>query len=103
MKITEMTTGNFADFVNASGDHIANILQHESVIALFSDTETKPPIRFMKEAASILFGSCRDDVFAVIGAMNGKTAKEIEDQNILVTFGQLRKVYNDIKAAEIPD
>lgn len=43
MNISEMTTATFADFVNASGDHIANIMQNERVAALFSDTEKQVP------------------------------------------------------------
>lgn len=61
MNISEMTTATFADFVNASGDHIANIMQNERVAALFSDTENKSPIRFMADAASVLMGDCRKD------------------------------------------
>lgn len=103
MKISEMTTATFADFVNASGDHIANIMQNERVAALFSDTEKKSPIRFMADAASVLMGECREDVFAVLGAINGKSVNDIAQQNILVTIGQLRKIYKDIKEADIPE
>lgn len=103
MKISEMTTANFADFVNAAGDSICNIMQNESVSALFSQDEKRSPIRWMADAAKVLFGPCREDVFAVIGAMHGKSAFEIAQQNILLTLRQLRSVYEDLKAADIPE
>lgn len=103
MKISEMTTANFADFVNAAGDSICNIMQNESVSALFASDGKRSPIRWMADAAKVLFGPCRDDVFAVIGAMHGKSADEIGKQNILVTLGQLRSVYEDLKSADIPE
>ena len=103
MKISEMTTANFADFVNAAGDSICNIMQNESVSALFVSDGKRSPIRWMADAAKVLFGPCREDVFAVIGAMHGKSADEIGKQNILVTLGQLRSVYEDLKAADIPE
>lgn len=103
MKISEMTTANFADFVNAAGDSICNIMQNESVSALFSQDEKRSPIRWMADAANVLFGPCREDVFAVIGAMHGKSAFEIAQQNILLTLGQLRSVYEDLKSADIPE
>lgn len=103
MKISEMTTANFADFVNAAGDSICNIMQNESVSALFASDGKRSPIRWMADAAKVLFGPCREDVFAVIGAMYGKSADEIGKQNILVTLGQLRSVYEDLKSADIPE
>lgn len=103
MKISEMTTANFADFVNAAGDSICNIMQNESVSSLFSQDEKRSPVRWMFDAAKVLFGSCREDVFAVIGAMHGRSADEIAQQNILLTLGQLRSVYEDLKAADIPE
>lgn len=103
MKISEMTTANFADFVNAAGDSICNIMQNESVSALFASDGKRSPIRWMADAAKVLFGPCREDVFAVIGAMHGKSADEIGKQNILVTLGQLRSVYEDLKSADIPE
>ena len=103
MKISEMTTANFADFVNAAGDSICNIMQNESVSALFAADGKRSPIRWMADAAKVLFGSCREDVFAVIGAMHGKSADEIAQQNILLTLGQLRSVYEDLKSADIPE
>lgn len=57
----------------------------------------------MADAASVLMGDCRKDVFAVLGAINGKSADDIAQQNILVTIGQLRKIYKDIKEADIPE
>ena len=103
MKISEMSTANFADFVNAAGDSICNIMQNESVSALFASDEKRSPVRWMFDAAKVLFGSCREDVFAVIGAMHGKSADEIAQQNILLTLGQLRSVYEDLKSADIPE
>ena len=103
MKISEMNTTTFADFVNASGDHLVNILQNERVMGLFSGEEKKSPLRFVADAASILTGECREDLFAVLGAINGKSAEEVGNQNILVTIGQLRSLYQDIKTAEIPE
>lgn len=103
MKISEMTTANFADFVNAAGDSICNIMQNESVSALFTSDGKRSPIRWMADVSKVLFGPCREDVFAVIGAMHGKSADEIGKQNILVTLGQLRSVYEDLKSADIPE
>lgn len=103
MKISEMTTATFADFINAAGDSICNIMQNESVAALFNPDEKRSPARWMFDAAKVLCGACREDVFAVIGAMHGKSAAEVGKQNILVTLGQLRSVYEDLKAADIPE
>ena len=103
MKISEMNTATFSDFINAAGDHLANIMQNERVIGMFSGEEKQSPIRFIADAASVLLGECREDVFAVLGAINGKSAEEVGRQNVLVTIGQLRSFYQDIKNAEIPE
>ena len=78
-------------------------MQNESVSALFASDGKRSPIRWMADAAKVLFGHCREDVFAVIGAMHGKSAFEIAQQNILLTLRQLRSVYEDLKAADIPE
>lgn len=103
MKISEMTTANFADFVDAAGDHICNIMQNQSVAALFSSTEKKNPMRWITEAAKVLCGPCRQDVFAVLGAVYGKTAEEVAHQNILTTLAELRYIYEDVKSADVPE
>lgn len=102
MKITEMTTANFADVVTIAGDSLGNILQNEEFVALF-DREQESPIRWVFHVAKVLCSSCRDDIFVVLGALCGKTPEEIAKQNILTTGGMLRDIYKDIKAAEIPD
>lgn len=103
MKISEMTTANFADFVDAAGDHICNIMQNQSVAALFTSTEKKNPMRWITEAAKVLCGPCRQDVFAVLGAVYGKTAEEVAHQNILTTLAELRYIYEDVKSADVPE
>lgn len=103
MKISEMTTSNFADFIEAAGDSIANIMQHEQVSRLFTTDENRTPLRWMVDACKALLGPCKADVFTVIGAMQGKTADEVANQNVLVTLGQLRSIYEDMKSADIPE
>lgn len=100
--ISTMTTANFADVINAAGDILGNILQDDNIVALFSE-EQDSPVRFVFRAAKVLCGPCRNDVFAVLGAICGKTADEIAKQNILITVGMLRDLYRDVKNAEIPD
>ena len=103
MKLSEMTTTNFADFINAAGDSIGNIMQNEQVSALFAPDENRSPIRWMANAAKVLCGPCRNDILNVLGAMFGKTAEEIGNQSFLVTLGQIRSVYADLKTADIPE
>lgn len=103
MKISEMSTATFADFIDAAGDSICNIMQNDSVAALFNATEARNPVRWMVDAAKVLCGPCRADVFAVIGAMHGVSPDAVAHQNILVTLGQLRSIYEDLKSADVPE
>lgn len=103
MKISTLSTTSFADFINASSDNISNILQDENILSLFNSEEKRNPIQWVLSVAKILCGSCRQDVFSIIGALHGKTADEIAKQNILVTAGMLRDIYEDIKTADIPE
>lgn len=102
MKISEMSTANFADVVTIAGDSLGNILQNEDFVALFT-SEQESPIRWVCHVAKVLCGACRDDIFVVLGAMCGKNPEEIAKQNILTTVGMLRDIYKDVKAAEIPE
>lgn len=103
MKISEMTTANFADVVTIAGDSLGNILQNESLMSLFSEDQHVSPVRWAFKMAKVICSSCRDDIFVVLGALCGKTADEIAQQNILHTVAMLRDIYQDIKAAEIPE
>lgn len=103
MKISEMTTANFADFIETAGDSIANIIQNEAVAALFTAEEKRHPLRWMIDAGKVLLGPCKDDTFTVIGAMYGKTAEEIGQQSIHTTLGMLRSIYEDVKSADVPE
>ena len=102
MKISEMSTESFANVVAVAGDSLANIMQNEAFTKLF-EQENPSPIRFAFSVAKVLCGSCRDDVFAVLGAISNQPAETIAKQNILRTAAMLRDIYNDIKAAEIPE
>ena len=102
MKISEMTTANFADVVTVAGDSLGNIMQNEDFVEMFSQ-EQESPIRWGFRMAKILCSSCRNDIFVVLGALCGKSAEEVAKQNILTTIGLLRDIFVDIKAAEIPD
>lgn len=103
MKISTLNTTSFANFVSTASDNIANIMQDENILALFNSEEKKNPLQWVMSVAKILCGPCRQDVFAIIGALHGKTADEIANQNILVTVGMLRDIYEDIKTADIPE
>ena len=61
------------------------------------------PAKPLGRGASFWAGCGMLALFAVIGAMHGKSADEIGKQNILVTLGQLRSVYEDLKSADIPE
>lgn len=102
MKITEMTTNNFADVVAVAGDSLGNILQNDAFMKLFSE-ESESPIRWAFNVAKVVCSSCREDIFVVLGALCGKTSEEIASQGILTTAAMLRDIYKDIKAAEIPE
>lgn len=104
MKITTMSTESFLDFLDKACDNICNVIQNEEFTNLFSDMEASTNrIVWMFNAAKVICGPCREDIFAILGALSGKTTEDIAKQNLLVTVGMLRDVYQDLKSAEIPE
>jgi hypothetical protein len=106
MKISEISTDNAMDVLCELTPYVTNIVTDEDLVG-----ELKKAIDF-KEANTmaekmaltagkitkiipILLKNRKNDVFGIVGVLNGKTVDEIAKQNIIVTMKQIRDITKD--------
>lgn len=106
MKISEISTDNAMDVLCELTPYVTNIVTDEDLVG-----ELKKAIDF-KEANTmaekmaltaekitkiipILLKNRKNDVFGIVGVLNGKTIDEIAKQNIIVTMKQIRDIAKD--------
>ena len=106
MKISEISTDNAMDVLCELTPYVTNIVTDENLVE-----ELKKAIDF-KEANTmaekialtaekitkiipIILKNRKNDVFGIVGVLNGKTIDEIAKQNIIVTMKQIRDIAKD--------
>lgn len=106
MKISELSTERTLDVLCEISPYAVNILSDEELLAELRETadidkaETlAQTIVFTASKVSklipILLKKRKEDLFGIIGAINGKTYEEIAKQNSLKTMAQIRDVVKD--------
>lgn len=95
MKISEMSTVKAASVMAKILHPIRNILQDEEVIPavqrVISSREVGDLVSaFLSDAAPMLLEKHTEDFCTIVAALAGKKTKAVMDQNILITFQDIR-------------
>lgn len=106
MKFSELTTENGLDVLCEIAPCIGNIAVDDELLAIvkkkakLSDNPTEAEIKAIGlgnilALLPIVLKKHRADVYGILAALNGKTAEEIAEQNVIVTVKQIRDVISD--------
>ena len=106
MKISEISTDNAMDVLCELTPYVTNIATDEMLMAELkeaidiSGANTKAEMialtaRKITKIIPIILKNRKNDVFGIVGVLNGKTIDEIAKQNIIVTMKQIRDIAKD--------
>lgn len=103
MKLSQVTTERAADLLCELTPYIISITADEELVeelknAVKAQTKAELITRGVKKISKIcpiVFKKHKEDVFAILGVLNDKTAEEIAAQNFLVTMMQMRDIIKD--------
>ncbi len=106
MRISEMETGQICDLLCEITPYVEGIVKDEELLAELRKTITKDEISNRAELLAlgaakasklipIILKKRKSDLFGILGALNGKTAEEIEKQNFIKTMSQIREIVKD--------
>ena len=99
MKLSEMSTERFAECLCELASPLSAIAQDENVVNAIdkiTHLDTKKPLivvfgQMITAVIPTLIKEHRDDVFAVLAALTGKTPKQLAAQNGLQTIKEARE------------
>lgn len=106
MRLSELSTDRAADLLCEIVPYITNICADEELVAEIKkginadEASTKAQLILLgvdkiNKLVPIVLKTHRADAFAIIGALNDKTAEEIGKQTILKTMEQIRELAED--------
>ena len=106
MKLSQISTEKAADILCEITPYVANIATNEDLLAELRNAIDKEKANTRAELLlsgaekitkliPILLRNCRDDLFGILGALNGKTAEEIGAQSFPATMNQVREIIQD--------
>ena len=106
MRLSELSTENTADVLCEIAPHFENIITDDELMEILKSKVDLPEnstiiekiTLFTSKATKILpiiLKKRKNDVFGILGALNGKTIEEIANQNILKTMSQIRDIKKD--------
>lgn len=106
MKISELTTDAGLDVLCEITIPLGNIVTDEALVTELKnktklpDTATTPEIYSailakLSKLLPIILKTHRGDVYAIVGAVNGKTEGDIAQQSLLKTAAEIRDIVND--------
>lgn len=97
MKISQMTTDQAADVLVRIAEPVSNIMDDSKVADLLKDISGSKDVPYIKLFASIVpkivplaLENHRNDLYEIVGALDGKTVSEVKKQNILKTIAVIR-------------
>ena len=103
MKLSQISTEKAADILCEITPYVANIATNEDLLAELrnaidkekASTRAELLLAGAEKLIPILLRNCRDDIFGILGALNGKTAEEIGAQSFPATMNQVREIIQD--------
>ena len=100
MKISEMSTTQASAVLVKVMQPMQNILSDENVMpgiqaVMNQETPEKAIALAMRTIVPDLLKSHTGDFCAIIGAINSKPQKAIEQQNIITTMAQVKEIFSD--------
>ena len=106
MKISEISTDNAMDVLCELTPYVTNIVTDETLVAELKEAIDFKEANTMAEKIALTAGKItkiipiilknrKNDVFGIVGVLNGKTIDEIAKQNIIVTMKQIRDIVKD--------
>lgn len=106
MKLSEMPTERAMDVLCELTPYINSILTDEELLEKIRENVKPKDVNNRGEMLAlgaskinkivpIIFKKRKEDVFGILGALNGKTVEEIGKQSILITAKQIMEIIND--------
>lgn len=106
MKISEMSTDNAMNVLCELTPYVTNIVTDEDLVGELKKAIDFKDANTMAEKIALTAGKItkiipiilenrKNDVFGIVGVLNGKTIDEIAKQNIIVTMKQIRDIAKD--------
>ena len=106
MRLSELSTENTADVLCEIAPHFENIITDDELMEILKSKVDLPENSTIIEKITLLTSKAtkilpiilkkrKNDVFGILGALNGKTIEEIANQNILKTMSQIRDIKKD--------
>ena len=99
MKLSEMNTAQFAECVCELASPLSAIAQDDNVFKVIEEimnVDTKKPViavfgQIISVLVPVLLKEHRDDLFAVLSALTGKSVSKITKQNALETIKEAKE------------
>ena len=106
MKISEISTDNALDVLCELTPYVTNIVTDEDLVGElkkaidFKEANTKAEKMALTagkitKIIPIILKNRKNDMFGIVGVLNGKTIDEVAEQNIIVTMKQIRDIAKD--------
>lgn len=106
MKISEISTDNAMDVLCELTPYVTNIVTDEDLVGELKKAIDFKEANTMAEKMALTAGKItkiipiilknrKNDMFGIVGVLNGKTIDEVAEQNIIVTMKQIRDIAKD--------
>lgn len=106
MKISEISTDNAMDVLCELTPYVTNIVTDEDLVGELKKAIDFKEANTMAEKMALIAGKItkiipiilknrKNDMFGIVGVLNGKTIDEVAEQNIIVTMKQIRDIAKD--------
>lgn len=106
MKISEISTDNAMDVLCELTPYVTNIVTDEDLVGELKKAIDFKEANTMAEKMALTAGKItkiipiilknrKNDMFGIVGVLNGKAIDEVAEQNIIVTMKQIRDIAKD--------
>lgn len=106
MKISKISTDNAMDVLCELTPYVTNIVTDEDLVGELKKAIDFKEVNTMAEKMALIAGKItkiipiilknrKNDMFGIVGVLNGKTIDEVAKQNIIVTMKQIRDIAKD--------
>lgn len=98
MKISQMSTDQAADVLVRIAEPVSHIMDDERISELLKEVSASKNVPYIKLFASLIpkivplaLESHRNDLYEVVGALDGKSVSEVEKQNVMKTIKVIKE------------